>query len=303
MPQVGKVVELGFEKTHELKELDGTCKFEAVCSKAHMKDKGFSHKACVYIWASPINDDELDVIYVGKAGGGVSLRMSQHEAGFRHSGTGKKNQRALKSLIETGKQVHVYSRVADTVNLFDVEVSQYSTEEEALIDHLSPWLNRARVINKSDASLEEKEELSIQDEFVIAGVDELPHADEVRAFVDSLPLEEKRLFANLLEWATNLYETKPLSQKVIGGYTGQPLSLSRKQLLNFTSLGKSGRALGNSWRVRLSLEGKVAVILPVDFLNKSISIDKIDVIESTNTFSPKDVGEFLSEPSAFTTMR
>ncbi|ATZ73286.1 hypothetical protein CWC33_06055 [Idiomarina sp. X4] len=31
--------ELGFEKIHELKKLDETYKFEAVCSKAYMTDK------------------------------------------------------------------------------------------------------------------------------------------------------------------------------------------------------------------------------------------------------------------------
>jgi hypothetical protein len=300
MSDVSTISNFRFRQTHELKYTNSYFKFESLLSKKDLVSKGLSKESCVYMWATPINDEKLDIIYIGKAGSGVSIRLKQHEAGFRNSGTGKKNLLALKELIDEGKRVFVYSRVSDKVTLFDVEVSQYSTEEEALIERLSPWLNRARMTKLNEVEKEQNRPLSTQ-WGEICGVDDLPHAEEVYYFLESLSDHDRKRFVKLFTWALKLNEVRDLQQKIVKGYTNHPPGYNGVPMLVFSQIGKKGRALPNSWRLRLTLD-KVGVVLPQNYMKQSISEDKVFKMDKSNTFAPVYIDEFLDNPTEYTTL-
>ncbi|QBL10427.1 hypothetical protein E0Z06_13255 [Rheinheimera sp. D18] len=291
------ITKLGFIKTHELKLQNGRFKFLPLIPHEELDSLGFKNKSCVYIWGAERENQAGEIVYVGKAGGGVATRLTQHEGGFVNSGTGKKNLEELSKLMESGCRIYVFSRVAEIIKLFDVDVSLYSTEEEALIERLSPWLNRARnTSNYKNSAIP----LGVKVQEI--SLDYLPHHDEVEAFLDSLAIEDKELFSRLLTWVLDLNATKHLSQKVIGGYTGQPLKMNGKRMLTFAEFGEKGRALPNAWRIRLSLEDNVGVVLPLDFKSPTLEEDLVDIKYNTKAFSPKNVRDFLADPQKYTTL-
>ena len=291
---------LNFVKTHELVSEDGKYRFASLVSKDKLKSQGFTSESCVYLWARELSQEELDIIYVGKAGSGVMVRLGQHEGGFRNSGTGKKNLEALKELIDKGDKIHVFARVAEKITLFDTEVSLYSTEEEALLSHLSPWLNRAGIANSKSPFSNRHSELSCDNE-IITGIDDLPLAEEIHAFLDSLSARDISSFTKLFSWSLKLTETQGLEQKLSKGYTNQPSGFNMIPMLVYTKVGRAGKALPLTWRVRLSLD-KVGIVLPLHFIKDSIDQSKVSVDESGKAFAPKCIEDFLNEPSSYTTM-
>ena len=122
----------------------------------------------VYLWCKREEDGaNLEVKYVGKAGNGVTARMGQHIGGlsrpsareraeFIREQFGAKNK--MEDCLEvwfriTPKvsildifQSNKYSKFSHDSKIFNpnVEVSQYSLEEEALITYFEPILNRAK---------------------------------------------------------------------------------------------------------------------------------------------------------------
>ena len=161
-----KLHKFGFEKTHVLRVEKGTAKFEAITTSELSQMK----TPMVYAWCG-VKQNSREIFYVGKAGGGVNVRLNQHESGFKNSKTGQKNLQLLLDKTAQGYAIEVCSRKSKSTNIFGVETSLYSTEEEALINLLSPQWNRASVkrIEKTSPG-QPTQSYSLADKFDLSGV-------------------------------------------------------------------------------------------------------------------------------------
>lgn len=145
------LIELDFTKTGEITEKNKRLEYESQLKQ----DK----KPGIYLWCKRENKDNLEVKYVGKAGNGVSARMGQHIGGLSRPSAetraefikeqfGIKKENAHENCIEVWFRKSPEISFENIFNLkknFDpVGVSQYSLEEEALITHFNPILNRAK---------------------------------------------------------------------------------------------------------------------------------------------------------------
>lgn len=104
-----------------------------------------STKASIYLWLSPVEDKQYEVLYVGKAGFGVSKRLKEHKNGFINSNTGKKNKVKIIEKLKTSV-IYVYTRICPIQEVFGVNVSTYSMEEEAFCIAYDPLWNRQRFL-------------------------------------------------------------------------------------------------------------------------------------------------------------
>ena len=104
-----KLNEFGFEKTHLLKIEGNTARFEAINSS----ELESAQDADGYAWCG-VKNDSLEVLYIGKAGSGVDMRLNQHEGGFKYNKTGQKNLKLLLDKSAQGYAIEVHSRKAET---------------------------------------------------------------------------------------------------------------------------------------------------------------------------------------------
>lgn len=97
----------------------------------------------VYYWLE-IGNQSAQIVYVGKAGKRMKNRCSQHTGGFNgnsKSKAGLRNSERICKGIKAGYTYEVYYRKAEVQKVFEVDISMYSTEEEALIKKLDPPWN------------------------------------------------------------------------------------------------------------------------------------------------------------------
>jgi hypothetical protein len=136
---------MGFEKQGEILCRDG----------GHLVFKGGlsarNKQAGVYLWLCRIDETLLDEKYAGKAGYGLDARMGQHVAGLRTAPAERVEQ--IKQSFGVGNCLEVWFRESVMWGFESIfkkypgatcSVSAYSTEEEALITHFDPPLNRAK---------------------------------------------------------------------------------------------------------------------------------------------------------------
>lgn len=99
--------------------------------------------AGVYLWIARNHNNDLGVIYAGKAGYGIHKRINQHIAGYKRV---PEKSALVASIAEKCKSaaIEVWFRTSPScqVDLGSGEVSMYSIEEETLIRKFSPRLNR-----------------------------------------------------------------------------------------------------------------------------------------------------------------
>ncbi|NDY84451.1 hypothetical protein G3I67_14560 [Orrella sp. NBD-18] len=130
---------MGFSKAGFLKTgLNGQFLFDSLNAKK-------STKAGVYLWLHRKTDSNHDVMYAGKAGSGIAIRMNQHLGGLKQAPAERIDR--VKGAFGEGNCLEVWFRESANIAmslLFTGEVSAYSTEEEALITRFSPALNRAK---------------------------------------------------------------------------------------------------------------------------------------------------------------
>ena len=289
-----KLNKFGFEKTHLLKIEGNTARFEAINSSELSLPKA----PMVYAWCG-VKNDSLEVLYIGKAGSGVDLRLNQHEGGFKYSKTGQKNLKLLLDKSAQGYAIEVHSRKAETKTIFGVETSLYSSEEEAFINLLSPQWNRASVKRLAKNSHgKPSQNYSLAETFDLSGI---PRIDLVFQFYDSLSLENQERFIQLLKYAVNLSEEQSLEVRIINGYTSQPKSYNHTPMIVFAQFTPSGRAKANSWRARIPLrcdeKAPLTIILPICF--KAAFISNNDVWFGKESFCPIKVDDFLPTPGRF----
>ena len=289
-----KLHKLGFEKTHLLKIEGNIARFEAIASSALSLHK----TPMVYAWCG-VKQNSREILYVGKAGGGVDVRLNQHEGGFKNSKTGQKNLQLLLGKSAQGYAIEVYSRKAETINIFGVETSLYSTEEEAFINLLSPQWNRASVkrIEKTSNG-QPSQSYSLAEAFDLSGV---PRIDLVYQFFESLTPENQDRFLKLLEYAVALSDEQSLNVRIINGYQSQPKYYNQTAMMVFAQFTPSGHAKANSWRARIPLrcdsKAPLTIVLPTRFLKASIPSD--EVWFGKDSFCPIEVDDFLPSPERF----
>jgi len=289
-----KLHKLGFEKTHVLKVENDTARFKAITTSELSQIK----TPMVYAWCG-VKQNSREILYVGKAGGGVDMRLNQHEGGFKNSKTGQKNLQLLLEKTAQGYAIEVYSRKAETINIFGVETSLYSTEEEAFINLLSPQWNRASVkrIEKTSQG-QPAQSYSLADEFDLSGV---PRIDLVYQFFESLAPEDQHRFLQLLEYAVALSEQQSLDVRIINGYQSQPKYYNQTPMMVFAQFTSSGRAKANSWRARIPLrcdtKAPLTIVLPTRF--KKATTPDNEVWFGKDSFCPIKVDGFLPSPERF----
>jgi len=289
-----KLHKLGFEKTHVLKVENDTARFKAITTSELSQIK----TPMVYAWCG-VKQNSREILYVGKAGGGVDMRLNQHEGGFKNSKTGQKNLQLLLEKTAQGYAIEVYSRKAETINIFGVETSLYSTEEEAFINLLSPQWNRASVkrIEKTSQG-QPAQSYSLADEFDLSGV---PRIDLVYQFFESLAPEDQHRFLQLLEYAVALSEQQSLDVRIINGYQSQPKYYNQTPMMVFAQFTSSGRAKANSWRARIPLrcdtKAPLTIVLPTRF--KKATTPDNEVWFGKDSFCPIKVDDFLPSPERF----
>lgn len=302
---IDELVKLHFKLTHEWIRDGEFIKANALAGEKLTK----SMKPMVYAWVSPEGEGikQYRLLYIGKAGGGVSKRLREHEGGFKNSGAGKKNFELIQEVLKSDKPVHIYSRVSDQANILGQNVSLYSAEEEALCDRFSPEWNRAqfatgaKVGKKTMSSKPRKTQV----EEVSAGeinFSALPRGEEVFDFMNSLGDTERNQLAQLLAWAFQIEEKLELEQKIVFGYTGQPTGCNGVPMLIFANFGKGGKAKEHSWKIRIPLQRTdtqgLTVVLPKAYMSNGLG-EQFVAVGKRNNFRPLDIEDFLKTPSKY----
>lgn len=96
----------------------------------------------IYLWVESCKEGRDSVVYVGKAGRSIASRCAQHEAGFRHSVTGKAHAIRLATGLESGKSYHVWARKAQVIEMHgESGISLAGAEEAAFIQKFRPAWN------------------------------------------------------------------------------------------------------------------------------------------------------------------
>ena len=90
----------------------------------------------VYVWIGVHPNNQLEPLYVGKAGKTFHKRCGEHKQGFYTSVTGKKNAQKINDFYSSNaiSEIHVYVRHSEFGEKFGVEcISMCEFEEVALI--------------------------------------------------------------------------------------------------------------------------------------------------------------------------
>jgi hypothetical protein len=253
-----------------------------------------AEKASIYVWLTPIDDNNFTVLYCGKAGYGVHRRMTQHANGFKHSGTGQSNQDFILQMLELGKPILVFARESATEIVFGVRTSLYSVEEEAMCDAFSPLWNRAK-FPSSKTSRVSQSRLFPSTDRLDASFADLSHGAEVRTYLNSLDEQQQTNFLDLVQRLSTDLAGDGVEQKMVRGYSSQPKGYSNIPMLVFCRRTKSGKATPNGWYARVPLVEPEKYPMTV-FLNaNAIAADAKPTLfnEAGSYFTPKDLKHFL----------
>lgn len=271
--------------------------------------------ASVYVWVSPTVGmvDQLDVLYVGKAGRGVSKRLREHRGGFVNSGTGRENRQLISEWIATGRSIMVFSRVSAVQEVFGVEVSIYSTEEQALCERFMPRWNRAVFPRAATAQPVPPVEAEVLGQAVVPQpelvplvpqpdtvpiFDQMSFGDEVSAFFNALPVQKQVQFARLLDL---LQKCDPAAgYKVVRGYTGQPRGYDGKPMLVFGRITQKGIAKDAVGRIPLVDEERNPLTITFKASSRARGLDASLFDEgSSGSWRPLDLAHFLENANAY----
>ena len=312
--------ELGFTPSHEIiLNHEGKPRF------SELKSAPKATVPAVYIWLSHATEANVgEVLYVGKAGKGVSRRCGQHQGGFASGkGAGAKNATALSEVLRLGTCVTVMARTSNTTELFGKTVSMYATEEDALHSLFGPRLNRAgfpdvsgqavlaaapslgNAIDLSEDRLPkvQSRQTAVNVEQTRIGmlidnrlsVQEIGTVDDMLAQIESYAPQELTRFERLLSFIDDFLLKPDHSLKLIGGYTDQPKGCNGVTTLGFGRLVNRNFA-SNGWIARVYLTDPVRVSFPRDLLKPGA----YELVEQNDKFfSPLDVDEFLNSPETF----
>jgi len=306
-----ELYDLGFRLTHACgRGRDGRIRFSPVQNGHKPTLEGC--EPMVYAWMSP-RGDFLESMYVGKAGLGVSQRLKQHESGFRHSSSGRKNLGNINRLIDSNRSLVVYARKAASAAILGVHgVNLYSVEEEAVHELLKPCWNRAEFATTRQKAGEtlsapETDDGSFEDDsLVIGGIDftNLARTSLLRSFYAGLELKDRTRLAKLMNWMRGL--NRPDADiKLVGGYENQPQAYNKVATLLLSPISKSGRAVRNAWisRVPLRCDDKFPLTVTLPLRAKAHSAgNEVISLGRHDCFRPLNLDDFLRHPDKFTTL-
>lgn len=291
--KVADIEALGFAKTHELVVEEERLRFiGASCDE----------NAGVYVWVSGRNrSEEIEIVYVGKAGYGVSRRLRQHEGGFVNSRTGRKNAQALQEIVAGGGVLEVYARPSATAELFGQTVSLYAAEEDALCSLFAPRLNRMsfpRVGQAEEASTDTAVERP--DDFLASRFAEhrAEARDDFEAQWESMSRKARTTVLQLVAELKRRVLEPNHRVKLVRSFTNQPNGCSGVPLLNFGALGTNGNMRPNGWVARITLTEEPRLILPEA---RFAPLRRDDVDFGERGFSPKSTAAFLERPADYLT--
>ena len=261
--------------------------------------QGISKKVApgVYLWLHRKDGLRHNVMYAGKAGSGVVIRMSQHIGGLKSAPIERVER--VKNAFGQGNCLEIWFRQSAKIAinaLYDGEVSAYSTEEEALITRFLPELNRAktpamraepkepvktRVKVKTEAKSETNAEESAQKENGFIPTDsqeenpvfialdyEITNAngkqrdlwEDAKSTLTTPHKQKIGKVLGLLSHSAALRDQWPeLDCKVVGLYTAGPIR--NQSMLVFGKLAKTIFKTG-SQAVRISLEKELIAFSP-----------------------------------------
>lgn len=271
----------------------------------------------VYMWLSPqAGETNFDVLYVGKAGYGVSRRISQHQGGFTNSVTGRENRRLITEWLAAGRTIEVHRRISSQHLLLGQEVSLYSAEEQALCERYNPLWNRARfpriqLISETPSSADVLPEPyatptngvafpsdPVDSQTPEVDFSQVAQGDEITAFLGALDKSKRFQFLSLCELLLRLDPQS--AQKLVSGYVGQPKGYDNKPLYVFGHIGNDGRARHRCGWIPLtdSQTSPLTVIFPAKA--RSLSLDKCLFVEgSTGNWRPLDLSHFLAHTKQY----
>lgn len=264
--------------------------------------------ASVYVWVSPAAGmvDELDVLYVGKAGRGVSKRLREHRGGFVNSGTGRENRRLISEWIATGRSIMVFSRVSAIQEIFGVPVSIYSTEEQALCERFVPRWNRAvfpraaaQPVPPVDAQAQVFGRAVVPSPAAVPLFDQMAFGDEVAAFYSELPAEKQVQFAHLLDL---LQQRDPAAgYKIVEGYAHQPSGYNKKRMLVFGMITPGGgRAMDPVGRIPLVDKERNPLTIIFQASSRAPGLDAARFDDSSSgCWRPLDLAHFLENVETY----
>lgn len=303
--------DLNFHPTHEWVDNGGTIKSRTVPGH-HANAR--SSSPMVYMWLTPLdrNHETFRLLYVGKAGAGISRRNVQHEGGFKNSDTGRKNQELIRQVLSTGTPVLIYSRISDRLSILGQVIPVYSAEEEALCERFSPEWNRAQfAVGAKERPKSNRPPISSEGTTAMTPMtghlsdfdfSRLARADEIYSFIESISQEDRDQLARLLDWAFDIQQQYRLEQKVVLGFTNHPRGYNGIPMLVFAQYGNAGMAKPHSWMVRIPLRSDdkypLTVVLPKRLISHHVNQDQIAEGQDSN-FRPLDLADFLSDPSKY----
>lgn len=282
--------------------------------------------AGIYMWLSPIPGDseQFDVMYIGKAGFGVDRRLQQHRGGFLNSGTGRANRVLIEQWISGGRELQVHSRESAPLDIFGVDVSLYSAEEDAACRLFEPRWNRAafpRLAPTGTVVMATKKhtsglaalagavdtDLSFENpppmnEFTAASAlafRDIPYGEEIANFLSSIPPKEQAKFVHAIELIQQLHPDSV--HKIVQGFAGQPPGYNGKPMLVICDVrSANGRAV--KWHARIPLFNDVAHPVTIIFPSKKRqpSLDAVLVSSGAkDVWRPLNLDAFLAVPQAY----
>jgi len=254
---------------------------------------GSDETPSVYVWASSRYDkvESIDQIeYVGKAGRGAKKRMRDHESGFRNSVTGRANAVALRKILNEGRYVFVLTRTSNTTSLFGENVSQYSTEEAALIEALQPALNRAEIPNARGTARAGKRRFD-----GLMALDSTLDADSLRDVIDSYSDDQYTILCELLDLVARHVVSEGVGAKLVRRYSSQPAGCSGFLTIVFAQL-QNNRVVRNTSIAKIYLADIPRVAYRVRMMN-SKSSKLVDI--KNDWFSPRDTLDFLKNQKSY----
>lgn len=307
--------ELGFKITHTLAITmpAGSAPGEPSLRFEPTLHAGSVTGPCVYIWAARLpRQDGLEVIYVGKAGKGIERRCKQHEAGFKHSGTGRKNADALRQLLEGNQcELLVFARVSDVRDLFGIPTSLFAAEEDALCRLLVPRLNRAVFPDVSalapppegDTQIDLAEDAGRNSQLAQLApqinarlrVWDDGTIEDVESQLGTLDPQYLRILADMLKFLEDHVLQPEHELKIIGQYSDQIEGCNGVTTLGFGTLANRNFK-PNGWVARIYLADVPRIAFP-ERLRNPHGTGKVD--EATGLFSPQDPKCLFEAPEDF----
>lgn len=279
----------------------------------------------VYLWLNPISEDLYDVLYVGKAGLGVTNRLRGHENGFKNSVPGQKNAKEILSLITQEKEVLVFARKAEVIEVLGRSINAYSAEEESIHDQYAPAWNRAafaggrRSLNETESGKSANNSSAVITQNVLPvpeqkildfDFSEVLGGNVISEFFEGLALENQNRFKKLIRWATQLNETQDLPTKIVRGYADQPAGYNGIATILISALLDNGNAVHNEWRLRIPLRADDEYPLSVTLNKKHLSAqlsrlskeeaEQYIAFGAKNNFRPINLDHFLQDPGFYT---